>query len=355
MYRFLFRRGALRWALLFAAALLGGAARADFILFPYFTGMSHSDPAPDLHRDEGLAAVDVFYSADHGRLRLLGEVLASTMEAVEVERLQVGWLAAPDATLWLGRYHSPLGYWNSQFHHGAYLETAITRPSISEFDDHGGVLPMHLTGLLAEGVHALDAAGVTYALAVGAGPELEEHEGLESVNVVHIDRGDHDLGAMLRLAYRPDALAGSEIGAFAAHTLIPGGHEDISEIRQNLAGAFFNWEYEAARLIGEFYAVDNSLRQAQNAARSATFNSANVQGEYRWRADWTAFGRVETSWGAHDDAYLNLFSAFARQRAVLGVRYELGAKQALKLELSRSQLQHDSVNQAMVQWSAAFP
>ena len=94
----------------------------------------------------------------------MAEVFISNDEPLDIERLQAGGLATPETTIWLGRHHSPLDYWSTQFHHGAYLQTAIKRPAISEFDDHGGILPNHLSGLFIEGQHAQGDAAIGYAL-----------------------------------------------------------------------------------------------------------------------------------------------------------------------------------------------
>jgi len=48
--------------------------------------------------------------------------------SVDVERLQIGYVFSDAATLWLGRFHTPYGYWNNAFHHGAQIQTSVLRP-----------------------------------------------------------------------------------------------------------------------------------------------------------------------------------------------------------------------------------
>ncbi|MGH9538735.1 MAG: hypothetical protein ACRD3H_12460, partial [Terriglobales bacterium] len=48
-----------------------------------------------------------------------------------------------------GKYHTPIGYWNAAFHHGAWLQTTIARPEMVQFG--GTFIPVHFVGLLAEG------------------------------------------------------------------------------------------------------------------------------------------------------------------------------------------------------------
>src|SRR5262249_2176741 len=80
----------------------------------------------------------------------------------DLERAQIGYVFSDAATVWAGRFHSPWGYWNTAYHHGAQIQTSITRPQFLEFEDHGGIIPAHTVGLWATGVVPLDAGKVSY-------------------------------------------------------------------------------------------------------------------------------------------------------------------------------------------------
>lgn len=344
--------------------LLGSSwAQAEFILFPSFTATDHAglNPHPDVQhaghtpkQSELNAALDLFYSADKGRLRLLAEAVISSDEPLDIERLQVGWLAAPETTVWLGRHHSPLGYWGTQFHHGAYLQTSIQRPAISTFDDHGGILPTHLSGLFIEEQHAQGDGSIGYALSFGASPTQGDEGTLEAFDLAHPNQGTHKPGALLRLSYRPDAAAPGEAGVFMGHATIASELASVNEIKQSVAGAFFNREQGRWRWIGELYGVRNDLTQPAGNARSS-FVNANLQGEYGLRTDWTLYGRAENTFGDRNGPFLMHFPNFAKERYLLGVRYELSRNQALKLEFSDSHVLADSYSALALQWSAALP
>ena len=111
---------------------------------------------------------DLLISEHRGALRLLAEALVSTRGDHEFERLQVGWTVSDETTLWLGRFHQPASAWNTSHHHGAFLQTAITRPWIERWEDEGGVLPQHLMGALLEDLQA-------------RGGEMNGREGTECV------------------------------------------------------------------------------------------------------------------------------------------------------------------------------
>lgn len=330
-------------------------AMADLMLFPALTWTQRSsidNPTGDLKEYQLTPQLDIFYSADRGRLRFLGEVITSTEEPIDVERLQIGWLASSDTTLWLGRHHIPLGYWNTQFHHGTYLQNAITRPAITEFEDDSGILPTHSTGLLVEGDVAANSA-LSYVFSLGLGPLLDYDEGLEPVDLLHFSTSDHKLAATLRLSYQPELDTPMDMGIFISHNQIPSNLSGIDEIRQNIAGGYINWEVGALRIISEVYAVHNSLRGSNSLA--GTFFNANLQAEYALAPDWTLYGRAENTFSDDSDPYLAQFPGFIRQHNLAGVRLELNKQQALKLELGAVQLQNDHFNQLGIEWSAVFP
>jgi hypothetical protein len=51
--------------------------------------------------------------------------------------------------------HTPLGYWNQYYHHGAWFQATATRPEMYLFEDDGGILPVHEIGIEASGTAGL--------------------------------------------------------------------------------------------------------------------------------------------------------------------------------------------------------
>src|SRR6266849_10543125 len=86
---------------------------------------------------------------------------------VEVERNIIRYDYNDYFKLSFGRYHTPIGYWNTAFHHGAWLQTTISRPDFVRFG--GTFIPVHFLGLLAEGNIPSGGAGLSYNVGVGNG------------------------------------------------------------------------------------------------------------------------------------------------------------------------------------------
>src|SRR5713101_5105732 len=86
---------------------------------------------------------------------------------VEVERNIIRYDYIDYFKLSVGRYHTPIGYWNTAFHHGAWLQTTISRPDFVRFG--GTFIPVHFVGFLAEGNIPSGGAGLSYSAGVGNG------------------------------------------------------------------------------------------------------------------------------------------------------------------------------------------
>jgi len=66
-----------------------------------------------------------------------------------VERLFARYDYSDQYKLSFGRYHTPIGYWNSAFHHGSWLQTTVDRPETMKFGSN--IVPIHFVGGLLEG------------------------------------------------------------------------------------------------------------------------------------------------------------------------------------------------------------
>jgi hypothetical protein len=328
------------------------AMGGDFLLFPNIDGIFR----PGLAADSGDKAtrfdpaLDVFATAHWDRFRFLGEYFLSRDEH-ELERLQFGWLLG-DSTVWLGRFHTPLGYWNTQFHHGVYLQTAVTRPAITEFEDGGGPLVMHTAGLLFDGLKEVKDWGLGYSLAIGVGPTLRL-EGAEPWNFLSPDT-NHGFTSTINLYLQPEAHGTNLFGIFAGFSEIPSERVDVGRVRQALLGFYINWQRDEWRLISEAYVVHHH-RNRSPGADDGLFFAGYLQGEYRFKDAWTVFGRVEGTLADDGDPYLQQLDAFVRERILGGISYRLAHNQSVKAEISGNRRQDDDFGQVIFQWSAVFP
>lgn len=308
--------------------------------------------AVDLEKLETEPGLNIFYTKDFAQLRFLGEVFLSPQEQ-EVERLQLGWLMTPTSILWLGRFHTPLGYWNTRFHHGNFLQTTIHRPAIADYEDDGGVLPMHMLGLLLEGSHLIRSQSIDYAVSIGRGPRFDVIP--EPVNIVEPMAKDHDLMATFRVNYKPDELKSHEFGAFLNYAQMPSVDTDFDRIDQTVIGGFASSQWHDIQLFGTVFYIKNRLNIPSSRNIQGQFSHAYLQVEYPWQTDTTVYSRIEKTINGKNDPYLAFFPSFVNRNAMVGLRYELSRQHAVAIDVAHMDNLLSKHWHISGQWSAVFP
>ncbi len=349
------------------ATLAGPAARAegrhDFMFLPSIDLLEVYDESPhDLMDSHVRASADVVYSYSGERLRVLGEYLLSTDES-ELERLQVGWSLSDSAMLWIGRFHSPASFWISEFHHGQYLQTSITRPSLEQWEDENGAAPAHVTGINLELEHALaNETSLGVSVGVGLAPKFVDTE-LEPFDILD-PRSDHGLSLSLRASYRPDMFAPVQVGLVSSWNeidVVAGnnpGLVDLDRINQLTVGMYADVRWRDLRLIASAVYHDNELRYVDRRVNDR-YLLTYVQPEYSVGDNLTLFGRVDIGSNEDDSLYLDFLPAFLSHRNMLGVRWDFGRHQSLTLELADTSRQgenfsHEHFKELRLQWSAVI-
>lgn len=341
-------------------ALMGGNVQAEPVKqnnWRFFADLhadlrSDLDPKSTQDASDTSADAGVLYHRDLTRAKLLGEAFVSDDEG-EIKRLQLGWVFSDEQTLWLGRFYNPVGYWNVHYHHGGYIAPAMHRPSLVEYEDKGGILPMHTTGALLEGTMALAEHTLGYQFAVGEGPELNDKGKLEAADIVNMGATEHDRSLTARVSLMQGGASAMETGVFVNRTIIPAKLAGISEIEQKLFGAFFYANWSPLEAIWSLYTVTNTVKQA-GSEQQGSFSGGYVRLGYSINKLWTAYIRMEDVQRAGDDPYLSLFPNFVIDRNLAGLRLNFRKNQSLSFELLQSKLNEGSHMHTSVQWSAMF-
>ena len=175
---------------------------------------------PALHGAD-VGSLDFYLTPELGeRTRSLFELnfkMSTTGALVTaLERIQLGYQLADATTLWLGRFHTPYGYYNTAFHHGQQISTSLRRPKLVEFEASGGVLPAHTVGLWLAGANRMDMGRLTYDLYVGNAQRIVA--GVIDTNNVGSPHGDAIYGG--NLGFLPAALDGFRVGLSAFTTKV---------------------------------------------------------------------------------------------------------------------------------------
>lgn len=336
----------------------------DMLVFASLEGFEmFSASDPELEGFDRRATADFLYTYNSDRFRLLAEYVWSDTES-ELERLQAAWQIDDQTMLWFGRFHAISHYWTTEYHHGQFMQTSISRPGLEEWEDESGPMPSHITGLWLEREYSVnDQSAVSLGLVAGLAPKFEGEQ-LVPFDFLDSESG-HDLTVSARVVYRPDVLSTNQIGLSLAHNDIAVVSEsnpnlaNLNSIRQVTLGVFSDWVWDAWRLSSSWVYFDVEMRNGNGDVQD-DFVLGYAQGEYEATENWTVFGRIEIGFGEDNSPFLQLFPSVVAHRNMLGVRWDFADSHAVTMEVADTtrqggNLENGSFKEFRLQWSAVFP
>jgi hypothetical protein len=243
-----------------------------------------------------------------------------------------------------GKYHTPIGYWNTAFHHGAWLQTTISRPEMVQFG--GTFIPIHFVGVEAEGNIPSGGLGLGYNVGLG--------NGRSSILNKSGDSGDsNDNRAWVANVYaRPTRFYGLQVGASVYRDkLTPQPGKNFEEW---ITAADVVWTKEKPEFLAEYANVHHRDVLTLNTWDSQAFY---VQLAFRlpWQqSKWKPYYRYEYIHKPEDDP--TLVNVLDLSGSTLGVRYDITNYAAFKGEYrnSRHGVNEPRVNGAFFQTAFTF-
>ncbi|MBI3894401.1 MAG: hypothetical protein HY313_00575 [Acidobacteria bacterium] len=250
----------------------------------------------------------------------MGTPIPATGFNFEVERSIIRFEQSDHFKASFGRYHTPINWWNTAFHHGQWLQTSISRPEMTQFG--GRFIPVHFVGGLAEGTVPLGGLNLNYNAGLG--------NGRGSVISRAGDAGDNNnhRAWLVNLFAKPDRLFGLRIGGSVYRDKIT--LASAREFREWITSGHIVWQKENPEVIAEFANVNH-----QEVGRENTFNSQAyyIQVAYRlpWFENlWKPYYRFEYIHIPRSDAVFQGVPNLTG--SVLGFRYDLSSFAAIKAE-----------------------
>lgn len=146
------------------------------------------------------------------RIRFLTEMVFEVHQnnafEVDLERVLLEGSLSDYFKLSGGRYHTAIGYYNTAYHHSTWFQTATERPYIFEYEDEGGILPIHMVGVQASGQIPSGKLGLHYVAEVGNGRTSDP---LAEPVQNYVDENGHKAFNVAVFA-RPDSVQGLQTG-----------------------------------------------------------------------------------------------------------------------------------------------
>lgn len=299
------------------------------------------------------------------RLDVAGEIVFETpadKDVVEVERLLVGYRFTDAFAVHAGRFHNPIGYWNTAFHHGAIYQMTIERPEFLEFEDDGGVLPVHVVGIALTS-HARAAAGTLRAgVLVGNGSKVDLSDAALVPNVNADDNRNKLVNLDVTLA--PTVPGQLHFGLFFNHSQIQGFANGDAETAPRLRVSQDVWGFDLAyaaplgrrhrvELLSEWFMISD--RDQLSGLERSDSTAVYLQGAWTIADRWGPYVRWEQLDLDRDDPYFAGLAARSYQRATYGLRYQPTIDSSLKAEART--VSRDAAERYMeygAQWAFAF-
>jgi hypothetical protein len=279
------------------------------------------------------------------RLTLFGELSASARPdsyAFEVERAILRYDFIDEFKLSVGRYHTPVSYWNTAYHHGLWLQTSIARPEIIKVGSR--FLPVHFVGVMAEGMLSATAVSLSYEAGIGNG---------RGANIARAgDAGDlnRSRAAVVAARVRPGHF-GLQLGG------------SVYFDRVSVALSSFNERIASAHAVLDHGSLEAGLEYANVRHESrATSDEHSSEGWYAHAgyrlpgalSKWKPYARVERLDSNLADP---VFTTVEDYRAIIGgLRFDFEGLAALKGEYRRERFGPGSdVNGLYFQVAFAVP
>jgi hypothetical protein len=296
-----------------------------------------------------LGQLDLFVTSDVSeKFRFLSEIVFEAGEdnvfGVDLERLLLQYAHSDYLNVSVGRYHTAIGYYNTAYHHSTWLQTATGRPFLFQFEDDGGLLPIHNVGVSATGLIPSGKLGLHWIAEIGNG-RASKSPSVEPVQ----NEVDENNGKSFNLALyaRPQAVRGLQTGFSVYHDhLYP---LDTPSIGQTIVDAYAVIERPSFEWLNEAVLIHHSPSGPYKVYDTPGFYTqiSKPFGSYR---PYFRYQYINASDGEPVFGYVGL-----RQGPSVGLRFDASEAVALKLQYDYTSFRHqDSVSGLALQLGFTF-
>ncbi|HEV8487304.1 MAG TPA: hypothetical protein VGV87_27395 [Blastocatellia bacterium] len=230
--------------------------------------------ASDLRGDKQSFAIgqfDLFITSRLSeKLSVLAELVLEANDrnefGFEAERMLLSYRPSDYFNVAFGRYHTAIGYYNAAYHHGTWFQTATGRPFIFQFEDEGGILPIHNVGISANGRIPSGKLGLQYVAEIGNGRARRSPLVEPVQNSVDENRGK---AVNLGLSARPDWAPGLQAGfSIYRDALSP---EGLPRFRETIGAAHVVYTNSTYELLNEALLVRHTPKGSGRPFNTAGF------------------------------------------------------------------------------------
>jgi len=277
-----------------------------------------------------LGEFDVFVTSQLSPdISLLNETVLSPDSqnnyGIEIERLLLQYHPSEWFNIDVGRYHTDIGYYSATYHHGTWLQTAENRPFFLQFEDSGGIFPIHNVGLSIYGAIPSGSLGLDYHVEIGNGRQYQAPTSSEN-QVGNIFDDNNYKAFNVAISARPEWAPGLQFGGgLYFDQLTPPGIARTDEyiIHSHLVYKNAEWEF-----LSEGYAMNHQTKGGGNEWSDAFY--VQLARKFGAFTPYVRFSYLNAS--ATDPVYQLIADVGRHYGPSIGIRYDVSTFVALKLQ-----------------------
>jgi hypothetical protein len=204
---------------------------------------------------------------------VLSEIVFGEQDAqkfgVDLERMLFKYDYNDHLKMSFGRYQTGIGYYNTAFHSGSWLQTMADRPLIMEFANHGGPLPTQAVGVSVTGEIPSGKLGLNYLAEYGSSDTIRPE--LTGTALDDENNGNHvNLGFFMR----PISIPGLQVGGSIYHDRISDFSRGPSvRLSQTIANAHLVYTAHGIEFLNEGFLIRHNYEQSSIVYNMPAFYS----------------------------------------------------------------------------------
>jgi len=302
--------------------------------------------------DQGffVSNLDLFLNPDLGNVKMLAEIIIDASEGavvVDTERLQIGYVLNNNLTVHAGRFHTPIGIWNTSYHHGAQIQTSVYKPRFIDFEDKVGVIPTHTVGLLLTGATPVGSDKIGYDLTVANGSKIMLAAGDALGTEETWTTGDMQMGGDMDNGLAIGGRLYYSFGSGSLDGLTLGVHGLNEEVRTDAAlqglgldhrtmmtmlGGYLSYENNGFEFLNEYYHFSNQDLYNPDLEKVSSWAAYSQLGYYI-NDSWIPYVRYERAiFDQNDEYFADQTFGQSYSRVAAGLRYNITDKACIKIE-----------------------
>jgi len=269
----------------------------------------------------------------------------------------------------LGRFHTPISYWNKKFHHGVNLQDTVDRPFYLEFEDDNGFLPIHVVGSKFSGDFWTKNSTISYEVFLANNQKIEQEKFVNGNSDVVVSPQPTNLFGdkiftSLGFSVNPHK-SPLQFSIYASEQPITADELDYAGLSVVDPTVIFDQRLLSFDVFGRWQTIDLIAEYLRIETKDLLFNSgtfessaAYIQFTYKLNSTGKLILRTASLDYSDQDPYYQLLSVEEKQRNSIGYKHNFKGFFDIKLQYSRNKFRDISIrndNELLMQVAFFIP